>query len=174
MKNKIYNNLNIENLVKTEWINQFDECQQHQILEGLENKLDVSIYANSRFSSFQMYQIRLGLEEKLDVSIYAKECFNSSQMSFLRFVLGNNWGLKNKEKILIFAKPEFDFQQMEEIYLGLYANIDATIYANPRFDWKQMKAFREKLENDKNYVINNRLINKNEIRKKKVDILQKI
>ena len=152
MNKKIYNNLNIENLTKTEWFNQFNEDQKTEIIKGLENNLDVSIYANPRFSSFQMHIIRTGLEGNLDVSIYAKECFDESQMSFLKFTLGNNWGLKNKEKILIFAKPEFDHGQMEQIYLGLYANIDATIYANPRFDWKQMKAFREKLENDKKYM----------------------
>ena len=152
MNKKIYNNLNIENLTKTEWFNQFDELQQKEIIKGLENELDVSIYAKPNFSSFQMYIIRKGLEENLEVSIYAKECFNVSQMSFLNFVLGNNCSLKDKEKILIFAKPEFDHDQMKEIYLGLQANIDATIYANPRFDWKQMKAFREKLENDKKYM----------------------
>ena len=148
---KIYKNLNIENLTKTEWFNQFNEDQQNEILEGLENNLDVSIYANPRFSSFQMYTIRTGLEENLDVSIYAKECFDESQMLFLKYALGDNCCL-DKEKILIFAKPEFDENQMGEISLGLQANIDTTIYANPRFDWKQMKAFREKLENDKKYM----------------------
>ena len=102
MNKKIYNNLNIENLTKTEWFNQFDKEQQEEIIKGLENELDVSIYA--------------------------KECFNVSQISFLNFVLGNNCSLKDKEKILIFAKPEFDHDQMKEIYLGLQANIDATIY----------------------------------------------
>ena len=29
--NKIYNNLNIENLVKTDWFNQFYELQQEEI-----------------------------------------------------------------------------------------------------------------------------------------------
>ena len=29
--NKIYNNLTIENLIKTDWINQFDELQQEEI-----------------------------------------------------------------------------------------------------------------------------------------------
>ena len=28
MNKKIYNNLNIKNLIKTEWFNQFDEYQQ--------------------------------------------------------------------------------------------------------------------------------------------------
>lgn len=37
--NKIYNNLIIKNLIKTEWINQFDEEQQEQIrLKLLEEK----------------------------------------------------------------------------------------------------------------------------------------
>ena len=29
--NKIYNNLTIENLIKTEWFNQFNEYQKEQI-----------------------------------------------------------------------------------------------------------------------------------------------
>ena len=128
---KIYNNLTIENLTKTEWFNQFNEDQQIEILKGLENNLDVSIYAKPEFDDFQMNAIRTGLEDNLDVSVY--------------------------------AKPEFDEFQMNQIRWGLKNNLDVSIYANPRFDWVQMKAFREKLENDKKYVINNRLINKNEI-----------
>ena len=82
--NKIYNNLNIENLTKTEWFNQFDRKQQKQILEGLGDNLDVNLYAKPEFDSSQMYQIRLGLENNLDVSIYAKPEFHSSQMREIR------------------------------------------------------------------------------------------
>ena len=46
----MYNNLNIENLIKTEWFNQFDGYQQEQIMFGLEDNIDVSIYANSKFN----------------------------------------------------------------------------------------------------------------------------
>ena len=53
--NKIYNNLNIENLVKTDWFNQFDKKQQKQILKGLEKKLDVSIYTKPEYDDQQMY-----------------------------------------------------------------------------------------------------------------------
>ena len=35
MKNKIYNNLNIKNLIKTDWKNQFDENQLKEINFGL-------------------------------------------------------------------------------------------------------------------------------------------
>lgn len=47
--NKIYNNLSVENLMKTEKFNQFDELQKEQIKLGLNNNVDVSIYAKSDF-----------------------------------------------------------------------------------------------------------------------------
>ena len=58
---KIYNNLIIENLIKTDWINQFNKNQKEEIRKGLEDNLDVSIYAKTEFSANQMRQIRLGL-----------------------------------------------------------------------------------------------------------------
>ena len=59
--NKIYNNLNIENLTKTEWFNQFNKQQKDQILKGLEDNLDVLKYAKKEFSYRKMIQIRFGL-----------------------------------------------------------------------------------------------------------------
>ena len=81
---KIYNNLNIENLKKTEWFNQFSEYQQEEILKGLKNNLDVSIYAKPEFDTLRMRQIRLGLEDNLDVSVYDKKEFNRDQMRRIR------------------------------------------------------------------------------------------
>ena len=51
---KIYNNLSIENFTKTEWFNQFNEKQQKQILLGIANKVNVSIYAKPEYSWFHM------------------------------------------------------------------------------------------------------------------------
>mgnify|MGYP001018907746 FL=1 len=56
--NKIYNNLNIENLSKTEWFNQFDKEQQNEVLKGLEKNLDISKYANSEIDYKEMNEIR--------------------------------------------------------------------------------------------------------------------
>ena len=78
--NKIYNNLSIENLIETDWFEQFDEYQQEEIIKGLKNNLDVSWYAKPEFDYLQMEEIRLGLEENLDVSIYAKSEFDWKQM----------------------------------------------------------------------------------------------
>ena len=58
--NKIYNNLTIKNLIKTEWFNQFNKEQQEEITKGLKEDLDVSIYAKLDFNELQMFQIRTG------------------------------------------------------------------------------------------------------------------
>ena len=56
--NKIYNNLTIDNLMKTDLFNQFDKKQQEEISLGLKNKIDVSIYANKIFDNNKMKEIR--------------------------------------------------------------------------------------------------------------------
>ena len=85
--NKIYNNLSIENLIKTEWFNQFTYSEQEEIRKGLEANIDVSIYSEKDFNSNQMWQIRLGLEDNLDVFLYAKKELNVWQMEEIRLKL---------------------------------------------------------------------------------------
>ena len=60
---KIHNNLNIENLAQTDWINQFNKKQQEEIFKGLEKGLDVSIYANKKLTCRKMEIIRCGLKK---------------------------------------------------------------------------------------------------------------
>ena len=70
--NNIYNNLSIENLIRTEefksfskerkeeiirgtdWFNQFDEGQQEEIIKGLEENLDIYWYAKKEFCKYEM------------------------------------------------------------------------------------------------------------------------
>ena len=78
------NNLTIENLMKTEWKNQFDREQLFQIKMGLEGNVDVSIYANPEYTRKQMYEIREGLEQGLDVSVYAKPEISGIEMETIR------------------------------------------------------------------------------------------
>ena len=82
--NKIYNNLSIENFTKTEWFNQFNEKQQKQILLGIENKVNVSIYAKPEYSWEQMDEIKLGLKYNLDVSVYSKPEISWEKMREIR------------------------------------------------------------------------------------------
>ena len=77
---KIHNNLNIENLIKTDWFEQFSINQKQEILKGLKEDVDVSIYAKTDFNFAQMEEIRLGLGFSVDVSIYATTEFDWFQM----------------------------------------------------------------------------------------------
>ena len=81
---KIYNNLNIENLSKTDWFKQFDENQQKIIIVGLEDNLNVFIYAKKEFDWLQMEQIRWGIRDNLDVSKYANPKYTWKQMRHIR------------------------------------------------------------------------------------------
>ena len=55
-----------------------------EIREGLEDNVDVSIYAKPEFNWVQMHQIKLGLKQNIDVSIYAKSKINSGKMARIR------------------------------------------------------------------------------------------
>ena len=68
MNKKIHNNLSIENLMKTDWIEQFNLFQKSEINRGIKANIDVLIYAKTEYTWQQMEQIRLGLERNLDVS----------------------------------------------------------------------------------------------------------
>ena len=86
--NKIYNNLNIDNLMKTLY-KDFNKFQKEEIKIGIIKCLDVSIYAKTEFDEYQMREIRHGLEDNLDVSVYAKPEFNEKQMKKIRKQLEN-------------------------------------------------------------------------------------
>ena len=61
--NKSYNNLNIKNLIRTDFLNQFDEYQMKEIKTGLFTNINVLIYAKPEFSYEKMRKIRNELEE---------------------------------------------------------------------------------------------------------------
>ena len=107
--NKIHNNLTIDNLVKSGWLSLFNKGQQEEIKLGIENNVDIFIYAKKEFDRDQMREIRFGLVEKVDISIYAKSCFDAEQMWFIRR------GMNEEIDVSIYAKPEIPWQEMKEI-----------------------------------------------------------
>ena len=56
-------------------LKQYDEDQMEEIRIGMEEGLDVSIYADPEYMPLQMEAIRIGLEKGLDVSKYANRKF---------------------------------------------------------------------------------------------------
>ena len=109
MNKKIHNNLSIENLMKTDWINQFDEDQQVQIRIGIKSNLDVSMYANPEYSWRQMEEIRKGLKQSLDISWYANPSISAREMELIR------WGLEDDLDVSLYVNRGYSFKHMREI-----------------------------------------------------------
>ena len=82
--NKIHNNLTIENLMKSNWFSLFNKGQQEEIKLGIENNVDIFIYAKSCFDAEQMWHIRTGMNENIDVSIYAKPSMPWQEMKEIK------------------------------------------------------------------------------------------
>ena len=92
---KIYNNLNIENLMKTEMFNQLNKGQTEEVLKGLENNVNVLIYANNKYSWQQMKVIRKGLEKNFDINILLKEEFSFEQLLIIEDGFEKNINILN-------------------------------------------------------------------------------
>ncbi len=143
----------------------FSRDQIEEINEGLQKRVNVSIYANKEFMSMQMRQIRLGLEEHLPVEIYAKQEFDWFQMEEIRN------GLKSGVDVSTYANKEISYEHMREIRKGLEKGINLTAYLklkagvirqlrkavvtginitkyiNEGYDAEQLAEIREALEN---------------------------
>ncbi len=65
------------------------ECM-HEVRRGLEQNLDVSVYADEQYSWKQMRELRLGLEHQIDVTPYAKPLYRADQMREIRKGIENN------------------------------------------------------------------------------------
>lgn len=64
-------NENIRRLLETEWANRFTSLQLAEIRRGLEQDVDVSVYAIASFDDSQMRWIRKHMQRKLDFRKYA-------------------------------------------------------------------------------------------------------
>lgn len=68
----------------------YDYFQQEEIRLGIEQRLDISNYANPLYSYWQMREIRLGLVEGLDVSYYKSLMYTAKEMNKRRLWLMNH------------------------------------------------------------------------------------
>lgn len=64
-------NENIRRLLETEWANRFTSFQLAEIRRGLEQDVDVSVYAIASFDDIQMRWMRKHMQRKLNFRKYA-------------------------------------------------------------------------------------------------------
>ena len=58
-------------------------------------------------------------------------------------------GLEKELNVSYYAIPEFNREQMVEIYYGLENKINVELYLNPSIDWREMKEIRLELQGNK-------------------------
>ena len=122
---------------KYPWAN---ESQMLEIVFGLKDGVDVSLYAKPEYDYMQMGVIRFGLLNGIDITHYAFPEYSWEQMQQIQF------GVEDGIDFLIYTKKEFDADQMREIRFGLLSGIDVSEYADPQIEAKEMKETRERLE----------------------------
>lgn len=116
-------NKNIENKTvdKQAWQSLgFDELQTIEIIRGIENGVDVSVYCKEEFNAAQMKALRLGLEEKLDVSRFADAQYDYMQMEELKQAVRSGMNMDD------ICNPKFSHSVMREIRLASELNYDLT------------------------------------------------
>ena len=105
-----------------------------------------------------MKEILMGLQEGLDVSIYAHPHFSHEQMKVLR----NSVQLKNDEQgdsipnlqLADLANVDYSAEKMNLILTGAVQNIDVSLYSNPSYTFQEMEAIYTLLMSDIAFTIN--------------------
>lgn len=86
----------------------FDYYQVAQICKGIQEGVDVSIYADQKYNDRQMYEICEGLISGVDVSVYANEQNNSDDMCRARVLM--------EQKLKV--KPDLDLDVKLEQFMA--------------------------------------------------------
>ena len=118
----------------------FNDDQMFEIREGLEDGLDVSVYADPKYDGHQMSRIRWGLEDGLDISMYADPKYDDNQMAQIR------WGLEEGLDVSVYANPKYDSTNMAQIRKKL-EDENKKPAKSSRINWK---SFVNKLEQEAN------------------------
>lgn len=122
----------------TQYVEQgFDEKQLEQIELGLQNHVDVSLYAHLKYDWKTMFYIRYCLENGLNITRYVKNENYTYEQLFQIYQ-----GLKDGLNVPLYSNPNYSALQMDEIRRGLKDGLDAYIYAKQYFNWMQMYQIR--------------------------------
>lgn len=117
----------------------FDSAQLSEIRQGLEEGLDVSLYATSDYTWFQMEELRKGLKLGYHIDKFLEKGFDWMQISEIRK------GLETGIDISYYANTDFFFLQMEQIRLGLEDKLPVSKYAKTEYDHLVMREIRKAL-----------------------------
>lgn len=121
---------------------EFDSLQIREIKAGLEEDLDVSLYADNRFLFLQMREIRKGLEAGVDVNWFADPEYDWFQMAEISL------GLADGLDVSTYAKKKYGYLIMREIRKGLEENINLSVFAKKGYGTSVLRQIRKARERD--------------------------
>lgn len=137
---KLSNNLTLEQLLESDWADQFNRAQLSEIRTGLNRNIDV-YYADPSIKSDKMKVLRHASENGINLLEYAKD-FSVHQLEALLE------GAKHKIDYHIYANRKYSHTQMLTIAQGLLLNLDVSVYLDPRFETNQMRVILKGLIHD--------------------------
>lgn len=137
---KLSNNLTLEQLLESDWADQFNRAQLSEIRTGLNRNIDV-YYADPSIKSDKMKVLRHASENGINLLEYAKD-FSVQQLEALLE------GAKHKIDYRIYANRKYSHTQMLTIAQGLLLNLDVSHYLDPRFETNQMRVILKGLIHD--------------------------
>lgn len=137
---KLSNNLTLEQLLESDWADQFNRAQLSEIRTGLNRNIDV-YYADPSIKSDKMKVLRHASENGINLLEYAKD-FSVQQLEALLE------GAKHKIDYKMYANRKYSHTQMLTIAQGLLLNLDVSVYLDPRFETNQMRIILKGLIHD--------------------------
>lgn len=163
----------------------YQKAQNQELKLGMEQGLDVSLYANPEFNWLQMEQIRLGLKDKLDVSVYTNPAYSYETMRQVRLALYSDINLvpyidrgftdDDLEEIRLALLSQLPIDQwmwdgmcapqIREIRIGLCEDLNISPYVDSKYNWMQMQEIRLGLEKKLDvYIYSNHLLSHAQMR----------
>ena len=136
---KLKNNLSEERLEESLIVQGYDAYQIYEIMQGLQEGLDVSVYCNPKRHFFTMQAYRFALKANTDIDWLKSQNFKDSES--LMIAECSKAGLDRK-----YFDPElFNESQLVEIILGVREKIDVTKYAKVNYSNVKMRVIRKVL-----------------------------
>lgn len=137
---KLSNNLTLEQLLESDWADQFNRAQLSEIRTGLNRNIDV-YYADPSIKSEKMKVLRYASENGINLLEYAKD-FSVQQLEALLEGARHNIDYK------MYANRKYSHTQMLTIAQGLLLNLDVSHYLDPKFETNQMRIILKGLIHD--------------------------
>lgn len=133
----------------------YDYNQIVAIYYGKKDGIDTSFYENPKLDPIQMSVIKWGVKYGVDVTKFNNPEIPADKMIEIRDNLIKEKEVKLWEKEGFDIAPyvnKLDCFQLEEIRLGLEKNLDVSVYAKSEYDFEQMEAIRDALEDGINDI----------------------